>query len=528
MRLLINNLIFLNYNITQKLGGYIMELITTRYKEQIAGTLTCFDRIVLTGNLPSYCYTAGMAGYLWENKIRFFDYPDKVARPLAEQIKQDTANIAKVNGIEINYLNKSGIRKEALINEAIEKRGNHPGLVAILSCVEGCNRFRPWYDKHKKRYSLKMCSGQCLHYYFYFIDGLLGLCYLRVPTWLPCRLQFYFNGHNYLANQLKQKSIEFEMVDNCFTSVASFEDANKLAKEISPSHVEKRLRRYVNTLIPAIGQVFNEIYRWSIMQLELSTDNVFKDDTALPVLYDQLVSTAVHTVKTPDVASFLGFRMPRTQLNNHGNSLKKTCEGIRLKHNYGKHSIKIYDKFNRILRIETTSNQVNLFKTRRKVHHWDGSNSIENASVPKSLYSLPLLFTIMAAANRRYHEYISAIEDFSVGRKNLKKVTTETTENSRKYKGFNFFNEGDEELLLAVFSGAFNVTGFRNQDIKRILNRNAAATSRAIKRLRVHGLIKKIGNTYKYYVTTLGREVIATAMQLKELYVIPRLNFMHS
>ena len=42
-------------------------------------------------------------------------------------------------------------------------------------------------------------DGKCLHYYFYFIDAEFGLCYLRVPTWAPFRLQFYCNGHNWLA-----------------------------------------------------------------------------------------------------------------------------------------------------------------------------------------------------------------------------------------------------------------------------------------------------------------------------------------
>jgi hypothetical protein len=81
--------------------------------------------------------------------------------------------------------------------------------------------------------------------------------------------------------------------------------------------------------------------------------------------------------------------------------------------------------------------------------------------------------------------------------------------------------------LLAIFSGAFTISGFRNQDIKRILNQKTGKISRCIKRLRVHGLIKRIGRTYKYYLTDLGREVIATGMKLKELYIIPRLNFTH-
>ena len=45
--------------------------------------------------------------------------------------------------------------------------------------------------------------------------------------------------------------------------------------------------------------------------------------------------------------------------------------------------------------------------------------------------------------------------------------------------------------------------------------------SRAQKHLRLHGLIKKIGHRYKYYVTTAGRTVRATALKLRELVVIP-------
>jgi hypothetical protein len=32
-------------------------------------------------------------------------------------------------------------------------------------------------------------GGLSLHYYFYFVDEELGFCHVRVPTWLPCRLQ---------------------------------------------------------------------------------------------------------------------------------------------------------------------------------------------------------------------------------------------------------------------------------------------------------------------------------------------------
>jgi hypothetical protein len=45
-----------------------------------------------------------------------------------------------------------------------------------------------------------------------------------------------------------------------------------------------------------------------------------------------------------------------------------------------------------------------------------------------------------------------------------------------------------------------------------------------MKRLRTHGLIKKIGKTYKYYLTTFGKQVLALGLKLKNLYVIPELS----
>jgi hypothetical protein len=41
--------------------------------------------------------------------------------------------------------------------------------------------------------------------------------------------------------------------------------------------------------------------------------------------------------------------------------------------------------------------------------------------------------------------------------------------------------------------------------------------------LRVHGLIKRIGHRYKYYITELGRRAAITGLKLRELFVLPEL-----
>jgi hypothetical protein len=38
--------------------------LTERYRERLAGVLSCYDRIIVTGTLPGACCAKGMTGFL--------------------------------------------------------------------------------------------------------------------------------------------------------------------------------------------------------------------------------------------------------------------------------------------------------------------------------------------------------------------------------------------------------------------------------------------------------------------------------
>jgi hypothetical protein len=139
--------------------------------------------------------------------------------------------------MEIKHIAKAHIRKEAVVAKVLEARGEHPGLVYILSAMESCESYKPWHDKASGKTFLKPDSGKCLHYYFYFIDERLGLCYLRVPTWCPFRLQFYCNGHGWLARKLTAAGIEFTLTDNAFLSLSDLDRAQRLADGLAPKEL---------------------------------------------------------------------------------------------------------------------------------------------------------------------------------------------------------------------------------------------------------------------------------------------------
>lgn len=195
-----------------------MELLTQRYSENIRGTLGCYDRIVITGTLPVLSNASHFTAYMYQNNIRIFDYA-KFAEPFRDQLKSNAEAMALQAGLEIEFIRKGNVRKEAIIESVLKKRGTHPGLVHIISVMESCSSYKPWHDKVTHKTFLKYDQGKCLTYYFYFIDEMLGLCYVRVPTWLPFKLQIFFNGHAWLSNELTKKNIGHQMMDNAFIAI---------------------------------------------------------------------------------------------------------------------------------------------------------------------------------------------------------------------------------------------------------------------------------------------------------------------
>ena len=501
-----------------------VELLTERYKEQIAGVLSCYDRIIIQGTLPNWCYASGMTSYLYLHEIRIFDYP-KWAQPLREAIRENAERLARENGMEIEFVrSRKNHGKENRVKEILNKRGGQPGLVCILSAMERCGSYKPWYDKKKKKAYLKPDDGKCLHYYFYFIDDDLGLCSVRVPTWCPFRLQIYCNGHSYLARQMDKRQIEYRALDNAFGWIADLEAAQQLANEFRADRLHRKLDEFANRFCP-VSKQFHQIYHWSLDQVEFATDIVFAKQSDLQAIYERLTRAAIHTVKPDNIATFLGRKLNGNYQDEMGNRYNTRIEGTRIKHTMGPVTIKMYDKFRRILRIETTVVNVSFFKHYRQVAHRDGTRSMKWAEMRRTIYSLAPLRALLLAANRRYLEFISTIEDDHVGAAKLNKISTPVEENERSYRGFNFFDPDDEELLTALGSGEFNISGFQNRDLRRrFKDQNTGQISRQMKRLRTHGLIKKIGKTYKYYLTALGKQVVALGLKLKQLYIIPQLS----
>ena len=514
-----------------------MSSLQDRYAKQIAGTYSCFDRIVITGTIPQWCYADGMSLYLRQQNIRIFDYTE-FAEPLRDEIRANSERLAIENSIEIEFIRSAkAFRKEDRIKEIIQNRGDHPGLVHIFSATETCPSFSPWHNKATGKTGLRSKESKCLHYYFYFIDSEFGLCYLRVPTWAPFRLQFYCNGHNFLANQLKNKEIGFLPLDNrcncyriytTFLKIDDFTRAQELADAFPADRLHRALDAFAKRYCPVIRLAPNP-YHWSIMQAEYATDIVFKHAEDLKPIYETLIKKAIHTVEPESITMFLGKKLDGHTLAEIGTDYKfsKRIKGMRIKHYMGWASIKMYDKQGIVLRIETTSvfavantpvNDVSELKHYRTVEHRDGRSETKYAPMQKTIYSLPALQELLLAANNRYLDFISSIDDTSDGQRQIQKIGDSVKLNHRSFRGFNLFREEDIKALIALIKGEGNITGITNRMLRKALpEMTSSQISYFIKRCRVFRLIKKCGKAYKYYLTKQGLRIIIAALEIRQI-----------
>src|SRR5207253_9399748 len=92
--------------------------------------------------------------------VRIFDYP-QFASTLRDRVRERAASLAAQAGITIEHIAKSHIRKEAVVAEVLKRRGEHPGLVHVITAMEACGAYQPWHDKQTHKTFVRPDSGKC-------------------------------------------------------------------------------------------------------------------------------------------------------------------------------------------------------------------------------------------------------------------------------------------------------------------------------------------------------------------------------
>src|SRR6266851_8642191 len=481
---------------------------------------TCWDRIVMNGYIERLQRP--------ENLIHFFH--DVVAISAIEPavLEQRTnaykawmRRITDELGIPV-VTAPHGVKKEELVEPYYRRLKGGEGIACVLTSMEQGRtfvsytpRFRPPSGDANYRF-IKACRKQFLHYYWYALDPVMGPMSVRVATYFPFNVTCYFNGHSFVAQELTRAGIRFRKVDNAFLAVEDVAALQAASDRLSPAILQRRCAYWVRRLVPTFSSAEREAlqpgYRYSMAQMELATDIVFKRSAPLKALFQRACELGVLVGGAERTTQLFGRRIDRRYQGKLQTVLDQREAGHPvLRWYYHTSFAKQYTRgddhhADRILRNETCSNDTRHF------------------GVGRRLENLPLLRDKLAATNERCLALQADLLASTVDAGQLAGLAKPTLVGHRRVPGLKLHDDRVIRLLETLLHPGGFVRDWTSRELHtRVVARHRLAADDYrlsqlrydLSKLRAKGLVERIGKSRRYCLTPIGLKLGVLLVKLR-------------
>jgi hypothetical protein len=270
-----------------------------------------------------------------------------------------------------------------------------------------------------------------------------------------------------------------------------------------------------------------------VQEGEYATDIAFRTPEDLRRIYPRLVQYASGPLRATDLLRFFGYRVtksgqPRRDLAGEVvTTVKELVEGTCVKHRVLQNSLKMYDKFGQVLRLEDLLIDVRDFKVFR-TREGETDGPMEYLRLRKGVADIHRRAELGAKINDRYAEALATVADPTPLGELVGDLGEPTTWKGRSVRALNPLAPEDVRLLEAINRGEFVINGFRNRDLRALLfadaamaspeeaKRQAAKVTRLLGLLRAHGVITKIPKTHRYQVSPQGRGKVTALLAARQ------------
>jgi len=495
--------------------------------DAVLGVTSGFDRIVFQGMIRPLMYPEGAMGFFARRRIQFKDAKKWVTEHTQRLIDAVEQWSRRECGAGITYLPSATIRKEEVARDRQQKMGITAGLIGTWSCLEsgGTYRLAPAEGAPVLRYF----NGRCKHLYIYQDHPTYGFMSIRIQTWFPYKVQIAMNGREWLGRQLEHAGVGFERLGNKILQVDDLKLMQPLLNQQLRTNWCSLLDSFVPTAFPTITRTLGTdlSYTWTLWQSEWASDLMFNDRQTLSDFMsaavrhafigghpDRLLHYFAHPVKKNG--------QPR---RNFSSSLKTTIidldEGYRIRHWHGSNSVKMYNECN-VLRIESTINDPSAFRAHRRKQGASKEAAKQLLPLRKGVADTTLRARASQEINDRFADHLATTRSSLPLRSVLESVTQRKRKRGRSVRALDPTGK-DLQLLNAIADPRFAIGGFANKDLRALLvdtiryahkteKQRSGITSRSIRLLRDHGVVRKLPKSRRYQLTPHGRQLV-TALQ---------------
>lgn len=463
---------------------------------------TALDRIVLNGYIERLQRPEGLVYFLHDVAGVPCIEPSVLTRR-TDEYRAWVRRFAQERQVPLLAAVK-GERKEDVVQPHYRRLKGEEGVACVLTNMEQGRTFVSYTPKEAKgdpnyRY-ISTARKRFMHYYFYIWDPVMGPMSLRVATYLPFNLTFYLNGHSFLGQELGRLGIANRKEDNAFLAVADVSALQAAAVRLTPELLQARCDYWAGQLAPSFSEqeslAFAPSYRYSISQIELATDVVFRRSAPLRAWFERAAELGL-LLGGADRATYLfGRRITRRFNGRLQTVLEARNQGHPVLRSYYRSSfVRQYEKADRLLRTETCINDT---------YHLGIGRRLEN---------LPTLLERMTQTNQRYLDLQSELLDSTVDQGQLAELARPTLVGHRRIPGIKLHDDRVLRLMEALLHpGSFLADWTTRETYARLIARHRLSESDYrltqmrydLLKLRAKGLVERIGNSRRYKLTPLG------------------------
>ena len=321
-------------------------------------------------------------------------------------------------------------------------------------------------------------------------------------SYAPYGLRVCLNGHEWAKQQARKQGIDFEALDNGFLSCSDPAALQAICDELGPEQLQVFLTKWQLCLPWRLTEKDREAgfeYRLSIWQAEFSRTQVFVDGVQGRQWFEAIIRDNLD-VGRPDRIQLV-FERKVTKATPGLFRTQVVQEGVNpsLHAYYKRTHVKQYFKEQRALRTETTINNTKDFY------------------VNKDISNLPFLQQLGRQINRRLLDAQHVSFACTLSAQSLERLVLPTVNpDGQPAPALRLGQPRVMALLNALTSFVHIPQGLTNRALRSQvadllgldLDRyTSAQMSYDLRRLRLKGIIWRIPNTYRYQITTYGRQV---------------------
>jgi hypothetical protein len=336
------------------------------------------------------------------------------------------------------------------------------------------------------------------------------------------------NGHEYVACQAQKNRIPFTKEGNCFTIIDKPADLAKVADTLSDSRTIGRLSQvcerwiYSTCLCFALDlkeqQHSGFHYQYSVYQVEYSRNLVFHRGAQMEEIVQGLIDRTRARLNVKQLKTIFGAKgRPNWRQKGRPPRLEVVVERPQydltiFKLHFGKLTLKVYTKGERVLRIEVILHNAKELRCGRL------------------LEKFPPIVTRLKQIANQFLDHVYAMDATFVSDATLDELPQPSCLGKTKIGGIDINKPRTRTVLNAILSLACAPRGFTVGDFadsvlsmkdSTLLQYGARRAAYDLKKLRAKNLLTRLGNSRRYSVPSEAIRIIGALVILREKVLRP-------